>query len=284
MTKKYYKLSVVATPIGNLSEISELARKTLSQAQLIICEDTRVTKKLLHLLNINNNQKLVSYNKITEKEKTTIMLQHLKKYPCVLVSDAGYPVISDPGFHLINYLRKNNGLIEIINGPCALIHALVGSGIDSRKFYFANFLTKKKVQRMIELKELKNVLSLATVIYYEPMNYVKKGLEVLLEVFGDIKIVIARELSKINETFYFDKISEIKNQIKLKGEFVIIIPKQDIITKNVQLESLLNQLNLYLNDNISLKSACKLVANAKYSASEIYKFYLINKRKNNEKK
>ncbi|WP_391591547.1 16S rRNA (cytidine(1402)-2'-O)-methyltransferase [[Mycoplasma] cavipharyngis] len=280
---KYHKLYVVATPIGNLEEISDLAKKILSKIKLIICEDTRVTQKLLNLLNLNFNQKLISFNKINETEKTQKILQLLEKQECVLVSDAGYPVISDPGFDLIKTLRKLNAPIQIVNGPCALIHALVASGIDSRKFFFANFLTKKKIQRKIELNQLKPILNISTIVYYEPLNYLITGLNILLDVFGDIVIGVGRELSKIHETFYYDKISNLISQIELKGEFVIIIPKQDILDVCLSDQEIVIKVDQLLKSNINLKSACKLLATSKQSASLIYKTYIFKKKSKDKK-
>lgn len=225
---KLHPLTLVATPIGNLAEVSPLAKKTLAEAAIIICEDTRVTKKLLVLLNIDCGQKLISFHKLNEQLKTKQALALLAKQPCVLVSDAGYPVISDPGYHLVNTIRKLGGQIRVVNGPCAFIHALVQSGVDSRKFFFANFLPKKVIARTNELKELKQISHLATIIYYEAVNYLATGLKLLQNVFGDIKIGISRELSKINETFYFDTISNLMNQVVYRGEFVIIIPRQQV--------------------------------------------------------
>lgn len=223
---KYHPLTIVATPIGNLEEASPLARKTLAEAKVIVCEDTRVTKKLLKLLAIDHGQKLVSFNLVNERDKEEHILQLLTDQPCVLVSDAGYPVISDPGFRLITTLRKAGSKINVVNGPCAFIHAIVSSGIDSRKILFANFLTKKRLGRLQELAELKQVIHFCTVVYYEPLNYLTKGLKLLQSVFGNIKIGIARELSKINEAFYFDYIDKLIDQVEYRGEFVIIIPRQ----------------------------------------------------------
>ncbi|MDQ0514154.1 16S rRNA (cytidine1402-2'-O)-methyltransferase [Mycoplasmoides fastidiosum] len=279
---KYHQLYVVATPIGNLQEITDLAKKVLFEATTIVCEDTRVTKKLLKLLTIENQQKLVSFNKMSETVKTAKILELLQKESCVLVSDAGYPVISDPGYNLIRTLRKAGSQIQVINGPCALVHALVSSGIDSRKFFFANFLTKKRIQRISELNELKSVLNLATVVYYEALNFLEKGLNILLEVFGDIEIGIARELSKIHETFYYGKISELKKTIELRGEFVIILPKQKTINESESEAIILAKLEEHLQNNISLKNACKLVATPNLRASEIYKIYLLKKGAKNE--
>lgn len=119
---------------------------------------------------------------------------------CVLVSDAGYPVIADPGYFLVLHLRNKGFNVQVVNGPCAFIHAIVASGIDSRKIFFANFLTKKYLQRKKELELLRDVLKLSTVIYYESRNFVIRGLEILEEVYGNIKIGVMRELSKLNES------------------------------------------------------------------------------------
>lgn len=139
-------------------------------------------------------------NQFNECESVELVEEKLKLDNCVLVSDAGYPVIADPGYCLVLHLRNRGFNVQVVNGPCAFIHAIVSSGIDSRKIFFANFLTKKYLQRKKELEELKAVLRLSTVVYYESRNFVIRGLEILEEVYGDIKIGVMRELSKLNES------------------------------------------------------------------------------------
>lgn len=139
------KLYVIATPIGNISEVSIRAIDAFKESKIVYCEDTRVIKKLLSLLNIKlDDKKFISLTGFNEKNVIEKIELDKKNITC-LVSDAGYPLISDPGFCLINFAIKNNINIEIINGPSALMHALVASGFATNSFYFCGFLDNKRV-------------------------------------------------------------------------------------------------------------------------------------------
>lgn len=273
-------LYVIAVPIGNLKEITLLAKEKLEESSVIFCEDTRVTRKLLIGLEIGGKQKLISINQFNESEMCDEVVKHLENSTCSLVSDAGYPVISDPGFFLIKKLREKNIPIQVINGPCAFIHAIVGSGIDSRKLFFVNFLSKKELKRKSELKKLIDINKEATIIYYEPKNFFVYGLEILREIFGDIKVGVARELTKQNETFYFDTITNLLQTVNVKGEFVVIIPRNEEEIENLELDDLLKKIHLLITKKqLTLKDSIKVYKNKNHSSSFLYSEY-IKKYKN----
>lgn len=272
-----YKLFLVSVPIGNLEEITYLAKRLLSETKTIFCEDTRVTKKLLTLLGIFKNQELIKLNEFNEKQCVQEVWKRLIYEDCILVSDAGYPVIADPGYFLISDLRKLGANIQVVNGPCAFIHAIVASGIDSRRIFFANFLTKKYLQRKKEFENFKVFLKDSTVVYYETKNFIIRGLEIMKEVFGDIKIGVGRELSKVNETFYYDFISNIQRDLAVKGEFVVIIPRQDkaVLEEFEDLDSLIKKAREQMDSGeYKLKQICKELSNSKYTSREIYSEYV----------
>ena len=219
-------LFVVATPIGNLEDITSRAIKILSSVNTIICEDTRITRKILNKFNIKG--KLVSCNEFSEIVKISQIHKLLTTgFDVALVSDAGTPCISDPGFRLISYLRESNEEINIlpIPGPSALTSAISISGLPSDSLYFVGFLPKKK-GRLKKITELSNIDS--TLIIYESPFRINKTIEDLYESFGNRKLFIAREMTKLYEDAYygdFKTFLEKENPIKIKGEFVIVVSK-----------------------------------------------------------
>ncbi|MCV3734340.1 16S rRNA (cytidine(1402)-2'-O)-methyltransferase [Ureaplasma miroungigenitalium] len=270
------QLSVIATPIGNLKEMNQRAINALNEAYVILCEDTRITKKLLHTFNIIDYKKLIRFDNFKEQVKIDEALEYIKNYKTVLVSDAGYPTVADPGYNLINACHANNIGVEVINGPSACMHALVASGLLSSTFMFLGFLGKTQKQRLDVLKKYANVQT--TFVVYEAVHRIKKTLADLHTVFGDVNVFIGRELTKLNESFYFGKISTIADQITELGEFVIVIDNNEQQTQLKQEEDseiiVKNILDL-TRDGMRLKDACKQVAKAyELNASELYKIML----------
>ncbi|KEZ23276.1 16S rRNA (cytidine(1402)-2'-O)-methyltransferase [Ureaplasma diversum] len=279
LNEKEHILSVVATPIGNINEASARVINTLNEAYVILCEDTRVTAKLLHLLNIFDYKKLISFHNFNEESKINEALKWITSHKTVLVSDAGYPTISDPGYGLIQACHENNIGIEVINGPSSVMHALVASGFCSTSFMFLGFLGKTSNQRKTRLNEIKNVNT--TFVVFEAVHRIQKTLADILEVLGDVVVFIGRELTKKNETHYIGRISSIP-EIFEKGEFVIVIDYNNPVS--VEQEELINEQNLieqiqiYMHTHqVKLKQACKEVAKIiNGSASELY--YLMVKK------
>lgn len=213
------KLIIVATPIGNLGDITLRAIETLKQADVIACEDTRHTLQLLNHLNIK--KPLISYHQHSGKIKVDKIIEKIEAGESVaLVSDAGTPGISDPGEFLIAQAIGRGIEVESIPGPSAATCALVISGLETGEFVFYGFLPHKK-GRQTKLKEL--AIEKRTVIIYESPYRIKKLLGELLEYCGDRNVSVSRELTKKFEETYRGKITEVSPKIKEKGEFVVIM-------------------------------------------------------------
>ena len=216
------ELYIISTPIGNLKDITIRALSILKNCDLIACEDTRITRKLLSSYEIKSKN-LVSVHEHSSKEKLIFLINKIKKGKSIaLVSDAGTPVISDPGIKLVVLAINNDIKITPIPGPSAVTASLVGSGLSSDKFFFIGFLPNKKNKRINALKEYKKINSL--LIFYESAKRIKETLTDMFSIFGNRKCVIARELTKYYETFYRDDLNKFKNiKNNLKGEITIII-------------------------------------------------------------
>ncbi len=220
-----HKLIIAAVPIGNLSDVSLHLMDTLESNDLFYCEDTRNTKKMFNLLKLETNKKFVSYHNFNEQEKIDNFKQDIINSNIVLVSDAGYPLISDPGYVIVDYCVKNNIEIEVVDGPCAIIHSLVKSGFNIDSFLFLGFLGHKKQEQLNQLNQHKNYKGV--IVVYESVHKLFKTLEVMDEVFENQTICVAKELTKLHEKFYYGSgkqiIEEITKKNELKGEFVILI-------------------------------------------------------------
>lgn len=215
------ELYVVATPIGNLDDITLRAIKILKEVDVIIAEDTRHTLKLLNHLNIS--KPLISYHRHNEEQRKEMIIDKLKNGENIaIVSDAGTPGICDPGEVLIYECIKENIKVVPIPGACAMINALIASGISTKEFTFLGFLPLNKKLRKEKLEYIKNETK--TVIIYEAPHKLKSTLEDLKEILEKRKVVIARELTKIHEEFIRGTIDEILEKAdSLKGEIVLII-------------------------------------------------------------
>ena len=223
------KLYIVATPIGNLEDITFRAIKILKEVDLIACEDTRQTIKLLNKYDIKN--KLVSYHQHSKVQKIDYLItQLISGNDIALVSDAGTPGISDPGSKLIQEAINNNIEVVPIPGPSALITALSGAGVDTSKFVYYGFIPHKKGRQTM----INNIIKEEqTVVFYESCHRILKTLEALKDCDlpdrqAGKQIIIARELTKIYEEFLRGTASELieifeKDTVKLKGEFTVIV-------------------------------------------------------------
>ena len=196
------KLYIVGTPIGNLDDITIRAVNTLRNVDVILAEDTRQTLKLLNHFEISKH--MISYHRHNEDDKIEKIVEILNSGKnLALVSDAGMPIISDPGQNLVKYLVKNNYDIEVVPGVTALITAIVKSGLDSTRFTFEGFLSVNKKQRKERLKSLVN--ETRTMIFYEAPHKILSTLKDMYEYFGNRDICIARELTKIHEEYRYTK-------------------------------------------------------------------------------
>jgi 16S rRNA (cytidine1402-2'-O)-methyltransferase len=215
-------LYIVATPIGNLSDMTFRALETLKSVDLIACEDTRQTLKLLNHFEIK--KRLISYHQHSRVTKVETILGFVEEGQNVaVVTDAGTPGISDPGGILVSEARKKDIEVVTIPGPSALTAALSVSGLDTKEFIFIGFLPQKK-GRQTALKRMSKEERM--VVIYESPYRIKKLLNELLEFAGDREIFVARELTKKFEETYRGKISEVLPKISEKGEFVVILDKE----------------------------------------------------------
>ncbi len=217
------KLYVVPTPIGNLKDITLRALEVLREVDFIICEDTRRTKILLEHYQIKG-KRLVSYYAPKERERLPLILKLLEGKKGALVSDAGTPLISDPGFILLREVLKRGMEVEVLPGPTSVITALVGCGIKTDRFMFLGFLPKKGRKGLFE--ELKKIRETTFVCFLNPKS-LEKVLKDLREVFGqDLQVCIARELTKLHEEYIRGSLKEImERKITKKGEMVLVFRK-----------------------------------------------------------
>ena len=217
------KLYVVGTPIGNLGDMSPRAVETLEKVDFIAAEDTRVTVKLLNHFNIK--KEMLSYYEHNKNQKGNLIIERmLKGEACAVVSDAGMPAISDPGEDLVRKARENGIEVEAVPGPSALITAISISGFPCGRFCFEGFLSMNKISRRSHLEELKT--EKRTMVFYEAPHKLPATLKDMLSYFGDRKIVLVRELTKIHETVKHWTLSEAVeyySENAPKGEFVLMV-------------------------------------------------------------
>ncbi len=234
-------LYIIATPIGNLADISIRALKVLSSLDIIFCEDTRITGKLLKSYEIKPKRLLV-YNDQSNQKHRQLIIDKIKhsKNKIGLVSDAGTPLISDPGYKLVKECIKNMIKITHVPGASSLTSSLVLSGLPSNNFFFGGFLDKGKVKRK---KQLENALNLKfTSIWYESPNRLNETLKLIIQINNNALISVLRELTKLNEEVLIGSPSHIYDQIskktKLKGEIVLVISNNNRIqyTSNMILD------------------------------------------------
>lgn len=226
---EYGKLYIVATPVGNLSDITERALATLRSCDVVVCEDTRITGSLLRRFDIPQKQMFVSENS-RERAVAPALLEMLKNGKNIaLVSDAGTPCISDPGFRLVRACRAAGVDVVPVLGACAFVAALSASGLPSDSFLFAGFLQPKTSARRNFFESHKDFPH--TMIFYESPYRIEKFVGDALDVFGAERVAcVAKEISKIHERFFVGTLAEIKTQLaqsSTKGEFVAIIAPAD---------------------------------------------------------
>jgi 16S rRNA (cytidine1402-2'-O)-methyltransferase len=221
-------LFIVATPIGNLGDISRRALEVLNGVDLIACEDTRHTIKLLNHFGIE--KPLRSYHDFNEERKAEILVELLAgDMKIALVSDAGMPAIADPGYRIVRLCRERAIPVVAIPGPNAAISALSASGLPSDEFLFVGFLPAKKNARVAKLAELMNVT--CTLIFYEAPHRIEESLEDIQDILGNREVCVAREITKLHEEYVFGKLSETRKQIKPLGEFVVVVAGTSEIKK-----------------------------------------------------
>ena len=235
-------LYIVATPIGNIQDISHRAVEILSEADIIAAEDTRVTKKLFSLLGLPTNKKFIPYEDHSEQEKFQQIIDLINEGNSVaLVSDAGSPLISDPGYKLVRECRKQDIYVTTLPGACAVISALQLSGLPTNRFMFAGFIPNKDKARIDLFTELKNINT--TLVLYETAIRLEKSLEALQKIMPAREIAVVREITKLYEETIFGSIADVLEKLKanpIKGEIALVIaPPIEQRSDEVDIESLL---------------------------------------------
>jgi len=280
------RLYLCATPIGNLEDITLRVLRILKQVDLIAAEDTRQTLKLLNHFQIN--KPLISYYEHNKHEKGKyIIKQILEGKNVALVSDAGTPGISDPGEDLVKLCIENDIVVSSLPGPVAAISALIVSGLPTGRFSFEGFLSVNKRNRREHLESVKN--DTRTLIFYEAPHKLRQTLRDLMEVLGNRKIAIARELKKKFEEVIRCTIEEAIQKFEQdspKGEFVLVIEGADVqrIKQNEAQQwkdiSIQSHIEHYLSQGVDSKEALKLVAKDRgISKREVYSMQLAEKQK-----
>ncbi len=264
-------LFLVATPIGNLTEASQRVIDTLSNVEVIACEDTRNTRKLLSHFDIHT--KLIAYHNFNEEKACVDIIKYLDEGKDVaLVSDAGYPLLSDPGYVLVNEVIKRGYSINTVSGPNAAINALVASGLPTNHYLFYGFLNAKSSSAKKELEELKEFPY--TIIFYEAPHRIFKTLQNVLDVFGDRRAVIGRELTKIHEEYHRGFLSELLKAEEYRGELVLIVEGFQKEEKEIDFNNLIDEVDKLVKENVKTKEAIKIIAEKyKVSKNELYDLY-----------
>ena len=267
-------LYLVSTPIGNLEDITFRAIKTLEEVDVIAAEDTRQTLKLLNHYNIS--KPLISYHRHNEDVRSDVLIKKLEEGQNIaVVTDAGTPAISDPGEEIVRVAIENNITIIPIPGACALINALIPSGLNTKEFSFYGFLPLNKKLRNEKFEQLKS--DSKTMIIYEAPHRLITTIKDIIEKLGDRQIVVAKEITKIHETFLRGNASELVNKIENpKGEHIILIKgeknKKENKLNNLSLE---NHYKYYENQGLDKKEIIKKIAkDRKVNKNEIYKYFI----------
>lgn len=275
MIQKSYKnenaLYLIPTPIGNLDDITIRSLKLLREVDILLCEDTRVTGSLLKKYDIK--QKLISCHEYNEDSIKYDVVKYIQEGLKVgLVTDQGSPIISDPGFRVVQEVIDNGYSVIGLPGATAFVPALISSGIAPSKFLFYGFLNSKNSKQKQELESLK--LYPYTMIFYEAPHRIINTLENMRKIFGNRHISLSREISKLYEEIYRGTIDEVlENFDKLKGEFVLIVEGN---TEKVDFSDIdiISHVKLYLDDGLSEMDAFKKVAKERgISKSIVYKEY-----------
>lgn len=271
-------LYIVPTPIGNLEDITVRSLRVLQKCDVVICEDTRVSNRLLKSYNIGA-KKYIIYNENSRVEsRKKILHELLLGKSLALMSDAGTPVISDPGYKLIAFLKEEfQQKVIPLPGACALTTAICASGIATDSFMFLGFLPSAKSPKEGVIKKVPGDV---TFIFYESPNRVLKSLELIHDVLGDRKVSIARELTKLHEEIVSDKASKViellkEGKVKQKGEFVVLVERSDKLDSRIDANDLVKFVKQDLKETGSAKLTSQNLSKLfGISRKDIYKMAL----------
>ena len=276
-------LYLIPTPIGNLEDMSFRAIRLLKEADLIAAEDTRNTKKLCNYFEIGTP--VVSYHEHNKETSGDKLIQKVKEgLKIALVSDAGMPAISDPGYELVLAATREKVTVVPLPGANAALTSLIASGLPCQPFYFFGFLNRNKKEKRTELEEIK--WQSATLIFYESPHRLKETLAIMLDVLGNRKIAICRELTKKYEEFIRGTIEEViawTNQDEIRGEFCLIVEGTDQEQEETpswwHTLTLEEHVNHYISEkNIPSKEAIKLTAKDRdMNKRDVYQAYHVEK-------
>lgn len=274
-------LFLVATPIGNLQDISLRALETLKTVDLIACEDTRHTRKLLTHYGIR--QKLISYHEHNETQRAEEFAELLEDGKSLaVVSDAGTPGISDPSFRVVQKAHEIGATVVSIPGAVAFINAVIVSGLPTDSVFFGGFLPSKKGERRIRLEEIKSIP--ATLVFYETPHRIAKSLADCLEILGNRHAAVVRELTKLHEEILCGSLKELSEQFaekQAKGEIVLVIEREHVSNlkpETLTSETLTQRVSEIEKQGVDRKTALKKAAKEfGLSKSEAYKIILREK-------
>ena len=274
------KIYLVATPIGNLSDISMRAIETLKNVDIIACEDTRNTIRLLNHFEIKGH--LTSYHEYNKIDKAYELCEKVKEGKNIaFVSDAGMPAISDPGYELVEIAYKEGLEVTVVPGASAVVSALAISGISSRRFAFEGFLPADKNEKKEILTELSQ--ESRTIILYEAPHRLLKTLKELFEYMGDRNIAIVREITKLHEEVLKGRLAEIisdyeSEKVAIRGEYVLVIEGKSLLEKKEERQKSFEEISIrehyekYIAEGMDKKEAMKAVAKDRgIQKREVYK-------------
>lgn len=267
------KLHLVVTPIGNLNEFNKRAIETLNEVDIIACEDTRNSLKLLKHFDIN--KKTIAYHNFNEENSSKGIIDLLKEGKDIaLISDAGYPLISDPGYTLVQKAIKEEIDIDVVGGNNAALNALIASGMDTSHYLFFGFLNSKQASAKKQLEELKDFPY--TLIFYEAPHRINKTIQLMKKVFSNRNVCLARELSKIHEEYIRFNLEDDIDLENIKGEIVIVLEGNKEV-KEDNIEELLKQIDSLVNKGYKIKDACEEVSkSASISKNKLYDLFVKN--------
>jgi 16S rRNA (cytidine1402-2'-O)-methyltransferase len=276
---------LVATPIGNLQDITLRALETLKTVDLIACEDTRHTRKLLTHFNISN--KTISYHEHNEAARSEEFAELLLAGKSIaVVSDAGTPAVCDPSFRIVEKAHEIGARVVPVPGAVAFVNAVIVSGLPTDAIFFGGFLPSKKGERRARLEEIKTIP--ATLIFYETPHRIAKSLTDCAEILGDRRAAVARELTKMHEEIVRGNLAELAGKFAAnptKGEMVLVINRQEINdnkTETANRKSIGERVSELENEGIDRKTALKKAAKEfDLSKSEAYRVW--QTERNNEK-
>lgn len=255
------KLYVVATPIGNLNDISKRGIDTLRDVDMILCEDTRNSIKLLNRYDIKN--KLVSYHKFNEREKCSKIIKELEDKDIALISDAGTPCISDPGYVLIKSCREHNIEVISVGGISAVITGLSVSGLKCDSFTFYGFFPRENKDKISLINDI-NMSKVNTYVFYESPKRILSTLEYLYSSLGNIMVCLFSDLTKLYERTYYGDIEKVIREVKDNdksnlGEYTLVIEKEYVKSKEDDLSIESKLVDIMVKEGVSLKDSVNIL-------------------------